>query len=278
MSKVFTYDKDRIYYIFDAYDKNMDEGYILELLENLPENQINIRKNRDENLLKCAIAKNHTNVVKKVLQYSNLDNINGYQKLISNSIYRNKKIAVMLLDHDSDIDNLYSESSQMIFEYTISENDFGFFDYFINHKKININAFDKNGKTALMKIIQFSEYQMWINKVDKYVSILLDNDNIDIHIKNNNDESIVTEALSTKYCKDFKLLRLINHPKFDINKKVCNNKTLLDLIIQDEKLTFECRNILNNILNHPNLDLSRCEHQTLFKLVKRCVKCDEDKW
>lgn len=103
MSKSFTHDKPRICYAFKHYferdveNEDLDENYILELIEDLPETQINIIYD-EYTILELAVEFNHKKVVRYLLENYNVE-LNMF--MLTNAIENNNAhIIEMLLDYD----------------------------------------------------------------------------------------------------------------------------------------------------------------------------------
>lgn len=212
MSKVYTYNKDRICYIFDyytnldinmeelnkndtidiaeypssksPYSEDLDEEHVLELLEGLPENHINFTY-KSKSILTFALVYNHQKVVKYLLE--NYDDINvckGNTSIISildEAIYRNN-----------------SKNLEML----------------LNYPKIDVNLKNLTDHTALYNAVM-------MNNIDA-VRLLLNHPDIDTSIKYTDwfDTDIQDNltVLEVAKCKNYtEIIKLLEEHENKIN-------------------------------------------------------------
>lgn len=209
MSKSFDPNtKLRIYHIFDLLQlnyKNKDnESIVLELIDGLPENQINIPNEEEEySLLMYLVIRNYTKCVEKVLSlYPNIDinyrtnkdegPIHIYTSALIEAIPKSTKIIELLLNHPKIDVNITDEDGNTPLHLLCERNtEINKIKLLLNHPNININAQNKRGNTPLH--INLCKGNIKISE------LLLENPGIDVNIQNYREETPIMNFFSGRH-------------------------------------------------------------------------------
>lgn len=250
-------EKLRVEYIIDEYADNEDEAnenYILEIMDGLPDDQINYEMGTT--ILLSAAEFNHIKVAELALSYPNIyinyTNDYGWSALMLAVYNDNLEIVKLLLEHPTlEVDiNMTSfeqgESALILALYPykrdgklleLSTEKIEIIKLLLNYPncKLNINIQDNNGNTALIYAI---------NRDLEIVKMLLSYPGIDVNIKNNYSETALIIVTKERNIEVIKLL--LNHPDHKVITDIQDmyKKSALDIATDNDDI--EIINLLKN--------------------------------
>lgn len=231
LAKSFNPDaKLRIYHIFDEYNKKyIQEDYILELIDGLPNDQINMTDKTGRTVLHYAIKHQHIDVITKLLENPNIDvNYPSNYTPLMESLYYNSDIIRILLEHP-DIDvNIQDCNGETVLSKAIEHGYLEGVELLLNCTDTNVNLQDNNGDSPLHKI----PFDM------KIVKLLLDHPDIDVNIKNFDGDiplnSYMNDIINYNYkpsCEDMEIIELLHRKSKENLNHQCKDKVIDMLLI-----------------------------------------------
>lgn len=238
MSKSFDPNTElKIHCIHKKYSEygKINEDDILEFMDGLPEDQVNITDDKKHTMLYHAVFKEHVNVIRKLLEYPNID-INcqtdcGYTALME-STNRNSEIIKMLLEHpDIDVNILDCDGCTAL-DHAIGEKHIDNVKILINYPDTNINYQHDDGR-SILHLIDTDNLDI--------AMMLLDHPDIDVNIQDNNGNTPLMHHIHNIICwgaripitaNDRKFLKMLHlHPKRNNCIKNKDGKTAFGLLL-----------------------------------------------
>lgn len=270
MAKSFDHlTKNRIYYIFDEYNEDdPNEDKVLELLDGLPEDQVNLTDANDNNssFLIIAASWGHDRVVEKLLEYPNI-NINykddeGFTALscIPRG-YSNVQSIKLLLEHWNIQVNERNNNGITALMDSVIFSDVEMIKLLLDHPLVSVNMQDYKGETAL--------HHNNFNNTE-VMKTLLKYPDIDVNIRSNLGNNVLHKIISCKIKKNNEsdnenvyfvlndnikgvdnIKLLLDNSDIDINAQNNSNETALINAVKKN-----LNDIVKLLLSHPSININ----------------------
>lgn len=214
--------KLKIYHIFDIlYNNNHDEDFILELIDDLPESQINCKDEYDYTLLMLLIKSNYYKAAENIVYFPNID-ING------KNIFGDTAL-IMCIRKD-------------ILNYS-NDDYYNFINKLLLHPNIDINIRTNLGNSAFM--ISHTNF----GKNERIVNLLFDHPSLNINLQD--DATYNTLQCSISNGHNIKSMKILTHPSLDINYVNQHGITALMIAMHYDQVE-----LIEMMLKNPNIDVN----------------------